>query len=99
MFIHLFQLECCGNNNYKDWEHVFNNTSLPMSCCSPSHSAVGTEECNAASKTLHPEGCLKKFGIFVMDHAAMLGGAGIGIAFIQVNYFALQDVLQKQIFI
>jgi hypothetical protein len=29
----------------------------------------------------------------------MLGGAGIGIAFIQVNYFALQDVLQKQIFI
>jgi hypothetical protein len=57
------------------------------------------EECNTLSKGLHREGCLKKFGIFVMDHAAMLGGAGIGIAFIQVNHFPLQDVHQKQVFI
>jgi hypothetical protein len=70
-----------------------------MSCCSPSHAAVGIEECNTLSESLHQEGCLKMFGIFVMDHAAMLGGAGIGIAFIQVNYFSLQDVLQKQIFV
>jgi hypothetical protein len=89
MFIHLFQLECCGNNNYSDWEHVFHNNSLPMSCCSPSHSAIGVEVCDTHSKGLHREGCLKKFGEFVMDHAAVLGGAGIGIAFIQVNHFAL----------
>jgi hypothetical protein len=31
------------------------------------------------------EGCLEKFGEYVMDHAAVLGGAGIGMAFIQVN--------------
>jgi hypothetical protein len=99
MFIHLFQLDCCGNNNYSDWELVFNSTSLPMSCCSPSHAAVGKDECNINSELLHREGCLKRFGAFVMDHAAMLGGAGIGIAFIQVNYFTLQDVLQKQIFV
>jgi hypothetical protein len=47
------------------------------------------EVCNTHSKDLHYEGCLKKFGEFVMGHAAVLGGAGIGIAFIQVNHFAL----------
>jgi hypothetical protein len=47
------------------------------------------EVCDTHSKDLHHEGCLKKFGEFVMDHAAVLGGAGIGIAFIQVNHFAL----------
>jgi hypothetical protein len=34
---------------------------------------------------MYREGCLEKFGTYVMDHAAVLGGAGIGIAFIQVN--------------
>jgi hypothetical protein len=70
-----------------------------MSCCSPSHSAIGTEVCDIHAKGFHHEGCLKKFGQFVMDHAAVLGGAGIGIAFIQVNHFTLEDDLEMQIFI
>jgi hypothetical protein len=43
------------------------------------------DECYANSSNVYGDGCLKRFGTFVMDHAATLGGAGIGIAFIQVN--------------
>ena len=82
--IHLFQMECCGNNNYTDWEHVFHNDSLPLSCCQQSHVTVGFDICNASSH-MYAKGCLEQFGTFVMNHAAVLGGAGIGIAFIQVK--------------
>jgi hypothetical protein len=34
---------------------------------------------------MYPKGCLELFGTFVMNHAAVLGGAGVGIAFIQVK--------------
>jgi hypothetical protein len=34
---------------------------------------------------MYAKGCLEQFGTFVMNHAAVLGGAGIGIAFIQVK--------------
>jgi hypothetical protein len=81
----LFQLKCCGNNNCTDWEDVFQNTSLPLSCCPRSHGAVGIDECYTNSSNVYEDGCLKKFGTYVTDHAATLGGAGIGIAFIQVN--------------
>jgi hypothetical protein len=31
----------------------------------------------------------------VMNHAAVLGGAGVGIAFIQVKWFSVHDVLKR----
>lgn len=84
VLVHLFQMECCGNNNYTDWELVFHNDSLPLSCCRRSHVAAGVDICNTASD-MYKNGCLEQFGKFVMKHAAVLGGAGIGIAFIQVK--------------
>jgi hypothetical protein len=80
----MFQLECCGNNDYRDWEDVFHNDSLPLSCCPRSPVVVGVDFCNTTSQMYH-EGCLKRFGTFVMNHAAVLGGVGVGIAFIQVK--------------
>jgi len=87
-------MECCGNNNYTDWEVVFQNDSLPMSCCPRSPFVVGTEICNTTSNK-YPKGCLEQFGTFVMNHAAVLGGVGVGIAFIQVKSFSVHDVLKK----
>jgi hypothetical protein len=43
------------------------------------------DECTTNTTNHYSDGCLKAFGKYVMDHAAVLGGAGIGIAFIQVN--------------
>lgn len=96
-FILQTTLECCGNNNYSDWENVFHNTSIPTSCCSPSHFAIDVDVCDIHSKGFHHEGCLKKFGKFVMDHAAVLGGAGIGIAFIQLLGVILACLLARHI--
>jgi len=77
-------MECCGNNNYTDWKDVFHNDSLPLSCCTRSHSLVGVDICDTTSE-VHHKGCLEQFGAFVMNHAAILGGVGVGIAFIQVK--------------
>jgi hypothetical protein len=78
-------MECCGNINYTDWEAVFHNDSLPLSCCPRSHVIVGFDICNTTSEDVYHKGCLDQFGKFVMKHAAVLGGAGVGIAFIQVK--------------
>ena len=77
-------MQCCGNNNYTDWKDVFQNDSLPLSCCPRSHAVVGFDNCTTTSD-MYPKGCLEQFGAFVMNHAAVLGGAGVGIAFIQVK--------------
>jgi hypothetical protein len=78
-------MECCGNNNYTDWKDVFHNVSLPLSCCPRSPYVVGADICNTTSGNVYLKGCLEQFGTFVMNHAAVLGGVGVGIAFIQVK--------------
>jgi hypothetical protein len=55
-----------------------------LSCCPRSHEVVGVDLCNTTSNP-YPRGCLDQFGAFVMNHAAVLGGAGVGIALIQVK--------------
>lgn len=80
----MFQMECCGNNNYTDWKDVYHNDSLPLSCCRRSEIVVGFDNCSTTSEMYH-KGCLEEFGKFVMNHAAVLGGAGVGIAFVQVK--------------
>lgn len=90
-------MKCCGNNNYTDWEHVFPNHSLPLSCCPQSHVAVGVDICNTTTPYLYKDGCLEQFGKFVMKHAAVLGGAGIGIAFVQLLGVVLACLLARHI--
>jgi len=89
-------MECCGTNGYRDWQDVFHNDSLPLSCCPRSSAAVGLDVCNATS-TVYPKGCLEQFGTFVMNHAAVLGGAGVGIAFIQLLGVVLACLLARHI--
>jgi len=89
-------LECCGNNNYTDWKDVFQNDSLPLSCCSRSHVMVGVDFCMTTSK-VYLDGCLDRFGTFVMNHAAVLGGVGVGIAFIQLLGVVLACLLARHI--
>jgi len=90
-------MECCGTNDYTDWKDVFNNNSLPLSCCPRSHVAVGDEICNTNTSDKYTKGCLEQFGTFVMNHAAVLGGAGVGIAFIQLLGVVLACLLARHI--
>lgn len=92
-------LHCCGISSYTDWETVYNNGSLPISCCDINELAVGLLECtaNTTTTTIHPSGCLPALGRFVNEHAAVLGGVGIGIGFIQLLGVVLACLLARHI--
>lgn len=46
-----FQFECCGVDNYTDWNGVFHNDRLPVSCCPRKDGTVGEFYCNANFKS------------------------------------------------
>ena len=75
------ELNCCGINKPDDWKFVFKNQSLPGSCC-------GKEDAKRCTYDLltKPEGCKNKLMILLDDNALLLGGVGLGIAGIQVNF-------------
>jgi CD63 antigen len=53
--------------------------------------------CAVTSEDMYRKGCLDQFGKFVMKHAAVLGGAGVGIVFIQLLGVVLACLLAKHI--
>ncbi|XP_015110284.1 CD63 antigen [Diachasma alloeum] len=76
--------QCCGTIQPSDWINTANMTGLPLSCCDPLPGEIGNKSCTVDEKvTLHKKGCLESFGSFIKGHAVELGGAGLGIAFIQ----------------
>ena len=40
-----FQLKCCGLNSFTDYENLFNNLSVPVSCCNTTHPLVNQSTC------------------------------------------------------
>lgn len=75
--------KCCGTRNATDWVDILPKPVLPDSCCIPEPSVQGNTTCTLTTSTLHPQGCLNTFLIYVKAHAVQLGGAAIGIAFLQ----------------
>lgn len=76
-------LSCCGINGPDDWAK--SNQTIPASCCSGQVITGGTvAECTTASTTLHKQGCLTELVEFFRSKAMVLGGVGLGIAFVQL---------------
>ncbi|KAM9496636.1 CD151 antigen isoform 2-T2 [Clarias gariepinus] len=82
-------LKCCGSNSSSDWkEGVWIHTSadrrlVPDSCCK-----TPTDRCGMRD---HPSniykvegGCISKLEEFILEHLVILGGVGVGIAFLQI---------------
>lgn len=42
-----FQFECCGVDNYTDWNGILSNHDLPLSCCPRKSGTVGSFYCNS----------------------------------------------------
>ncbi|CAL1542373.1 unnamed protein product [Lymnaea stagnalis] len=74
------EFHCCGANSSDDWEKIA-NMKPPQSCCSKAkadcHSPLLPDE-------IYPEGCVNKFEDWLKDKVAIIGGVGIGLAFVQV---------------
>lgn len=74
------ELKCCGAaKGPKDYEKYHNATGkYPTSCCK-------TANCTGSDiKDLYQEGCVKGLEDFLKSHLAIVGGVGVGIAFIQL---------------
>ncbi|KAL7290251.1 hypothetical protein TKK_0015953 [Trichogramma kaykai] len=80
------RLHCCGVRGWRDWSGYFNE--VPISCC-----RLMTDgrpiACNRYADSInqynsYTEGCLQQTQMFLQKHAAILGGAGIAVAFVML---------------
>ncbi|KAI8492971.1 cd63 antigen [Branchiostoma belcheri] len=91
------EFECCGVKNYTDWfdkSPNFNppNTTrnVPGSCCLNAKTEFDVKNpddtcgLNTDTTKINQEGCLLKLEDWLAHNILIIGGAGIGIAFIQV---------------
>ncbi|XP_050418018.1 CD63 antigen [Patella vulgata] len=70
------EFECCGVKDKTDWS----GSTIPASCC-----VKGTETGNTCpSDKAYPEGCDSKFISWIQDKILIIGGIGIGLAFVQI---------------
>lgn len=86
------RLHCCGVYSPADWRD-----RVPESCCI--EPVPGKKQpCQDLSirGTRYQEGCLNVTTMYVKEHAAVIGGAGIAVACIMVSTFTFynKDVLK-----
>ncbi|GFO05594.1 tetraspanin [Plakobranchus ocellatus] len=78
------EFDCCGVQNFSDWKSVLPNKP-PASCCKED---VTDDQCSGRSYTntvpIYTEGCRASFEKYLKDKVAIIGGVGIGLAFVQV---------------
>lgn len=80
-------LHCCGAHNYTDWytHSIIPNGSVPISCCMNISVNCGDDKAKQTSPTgIYQQGCVKKLSEEISSKAVIIGGIGIGIAFIQI---------------
>ncbi|XP_023941805.1 CD63 antigen [Bicyclus anynana] len=76
-------LQCCGINGYKDWES--NGIPIPNTCCAGQEVVDNKlSNCTVSSPTLHQKGCLDEILVHLKPLTLLLGGVGVGIAFVQL---------------
>lgn len=86
------RLHCCGVTSPGDWKQ-----KIPESCCRihSEHSSFGS--CVEVPANIFNEGCLDITEKFVKDHAAIIGGAGIGVACLMLLGMIFSCALFKMI--
>nr|AJF38198.1 cd63 [Locusta migratoria] len=83
-------LHCCGINGPDDW--IKAGMKIPASCCSSGNHV--NEVCGSPPFT---NGCVESLENFITHRAVVLGGVGIGIAFVQLVGVILACCLAKSI--
>ena len=68
------EFKCCGVVNATDWTNA--GQTIPSSCF------TGTENCTES--TAYKVGCYTELKDFVKDKIVVIGGIGLGFAFIQI---------------
>jgi len=85
-------LKCCGKNGFTDWFAVDwsgqgASNSVPTSCCvdpeSCQHENLPSQAGNGTS-SIHTQGCFTLTTSFLQSNFSIIGGVGIGFAFLQL---------------
>ncbi|GLV35535.1 Tetraspanin 74F [Carabus blaptoides fortunei] len=87
------RLQCCGVYSADDWK-----THVPESCCREPvpGKRQACQDLNTKG-TRHEAGCLNITTMYVKDHAAVIGGAGIGVACLMILGMICSCALFKMI--
>jgi len=73
------EFQCCGVSNYSDWTAATsNNKTVPDSCCKE----AGCTTTNIDK--IYTAGCADELEEWLKSKIAIIGGVGIGLAFVQV---------------
>ncbi|XP_060764831.1 CD151 antigen isoform X2 [Neoarius graeffei] len=82
-------MKCCGSNSSTDWQEgawiqtLADGRLVPDSCCkTPTHRCGMRDHPSNIYKV--EGGCIYKLENFILEHLLILGGVGIGIAFLQI---------------
>lgn len=91
------EFECCGVDGYEDYLNQ-NTTELPESCCRTPKCNTTVEAMRSLNNTeIYTQGCLKGFEKFLREHLLIVGGVGIGIAFVQLIGIVFACCLMRSI--
>lgn len=95
------EFQCCGVSGYKDWSRVNGSMGVntPDSCCDTSKASM--EGCGQGQITvgdkIYTRGCLDEFVKWFNDNIYIIGGVGIGLAFVQIVGIVLACCLARTI--
>lgn len=101
------QFDCCGieDDGYTMYLKNTNATAsaaFPQSCCVDTVKNVTCPKTIGEAKTTDPiifkkKGCLEGFETYLKDHLIIIGGVGVGIAFIQLIGIVFACCLMRSI--
>jgi len=80
--------QCCGVQNYTNWRGATTGLgadSVPYSCCNRTQiqETCGMGQLDNPTQ-IHTNGCIDGFTAWVKENIYVVGGVGIGLAFIQI---------------
>lgn len=78
------EFTCCGVKNATEWVTKNLTTKYPQSCCVDKTPAKCPANSPIALSNIIPTGCEEAFVSWVKDKVAIIGGVGIGLAFIMI---------------
>ena len=96
------QLDCCGTQEYLDWKNAsFSaNSDVPDSCCLSTIEGCGkgvlTLTLEEAKMKIHTDGCFLGFSDMIQENVGFVGGIGIGIGFLQVDFPVTLNIVHQQ---
>ncbi|XP_043242338.1 CD63 antigen-like isoform X2 [Amphibalanus amphitrite] len=98
------ELDCCGISNYTNWANTSfgsDGDRVPDTCCLIFSTGCGAGVAvlpqSEAAQTIHTAGCLYKLEEEMKENIVAVGGAGVGVAFLQILGVILACCLSKSI--